>query len=439
VGSLLLLLSVGCKKPKERALTKDQQREVADSVLAEVPSPKFPIGAIFDDKVELIGVDLSADKARPGGELTITWYWRAIQRIEGDWKVFVHFEQPGKRQILDHHPVRDLYPMKGWAAGQIVRDEQRFEVSADFKNGVASFYVGVFDELAWKQQQANVRMKVTNAAKMPMSGEDRVKVAAVTVEGATGKAGATSTPPPRYTVRTATGAPAIDGKLDDDAWRRAARTRAFRRPDGKPMDATRQASAQLLWDAEHLYVGFHVKDPDIVATHQGRDQRLWEQDVVEVYLDPGADGKDYIELQVSPTNQVFDAVFKSHRTPRWEEAAKTDLAVVSAVTVDGTANQADDADTGWTVEIAIPWGELPGGAAPKAGDVWRANLYRIDDAGARNMAFQGAWAPVGGDFHKLDGAGDLLFAAAEDAEPEEAPAEPAGPEGEGAPHGAPTP
>jgi len=36
-------------------------------------------------------------------------------------------------------------------------------------------------------------------------------------------------------------------------------------------------------------------------------------------------GQDYIELQVSPANVVFDALFKEHRTPDWHEAKAFDI------------------------------------------------------------------------------------------------------------------
>ena len=42
-----------------------------------------------------------------------------------------------------------------------------------------------------------------------------------------------------------------------------------------------------------------------------RDDTLWKSDVVEVYLDPGGDTKDYVELQFNPKNAIFDAIFKS--------------------------------------------------------------------------------------------------------------------------------
>ena len=42
-------------------------------------------------------------------------------------------ESGGKRQILDHHPVRNLYPTGQWKAGQYVVDKQAFTLDREFK------------------------------------------------------------------------------------------------------------------------------------------------------------------------------------------------------------------------------------------------------------------------------------------------------------------
>ena len=169
-----------------------------------------------------------------------------------------------------------------------------------------------------------------------------------------------------------------------------------------------------MWDDTYLYIAASCRDDDIYNDKTGRDAALWEQDVVEVYLDPGKDGKDYIEIQVSPAEQLFDAVFATHRNPKWQEAAKAlDIkGMVAKVDVDGTLNQraAVEDDRRWTVEMKIPWSELPGVTGPPAdGAVWSGNFYRIDVKNPKRAGFMGAWSPAGGDFHNTKGFGSLLF------------------------------
>ena len=205
----------------------------------------------------------------------------------------------------------------------------------------------------------------------------------------------------------------VDGRLDEDAWKRALLTPPFARPDGGAPDERIRTQARLAWDDTCLYVGFFVKDDDLWNPRTERDGPLWEHDVVEVYLDPGADGRDYVEIQVSPANVVFDAWFDRHRTPPWHEAARRlDIGLRSAVHAAGSVNVRDDGveDRGWTVELAVPFAELSGlSGPPREGDRWQLNLFRLDSRGAGTMGNQAAWMPVGGDFHDLTRAGHLVF------------------------------
>jgi hypothetical protein len=52
------------------------------------------------------------------------------------------------------------------------------------------------------------------------------------------------------------------------------------------------------------------------------------------------------------------------------------------VQVDGTLNCSEDADRGWTVEVAIPWTSMADHALtpcpPRPGDQWRVNFSRVE-------------------------------------------------------------
>src|SRR5690606_23601973 len=101
---------------------------------------------------------------------------------------------------------------------------------------------------------------------------------------------------PAYHAPRATAAPVLDGALDDAIWAEAPRTERFvNTMNGAPADP--EAAARLAWDDAYLYVAFEVDDPFIRAEGEGHDPRLWEQDTVELMLDPGGDGQDYYELQ----------------------------------------------------------------------------------------------------------------------------------------------
>ncbi|HNT28564.1 MAG TPA: carbohydrate-binding family 9-like protein, partial [bacterium] len=138
--------------------------------------------------------------------------------------------------------------------------------------------------------------------------------------------------------------------------------------------------------------------------------RYDHDDVVEIFIDANGDRKDYWEMQVSAAGVKFDASFKGG--PRKNMDVAWDSGIKYAVQVNGTLNKPDDADKGWTAEIAIPWKSIADAVnnPPKDGDIWKAYLYRIDRNGSGKRPEFSAWVPpYKGDFHYLRFMGDLVF------------------------------
>ncbi|MFA0733685.1 MAG: hypothetical protein OGMRLDGQ_000185 [Candidatus Fervidibacter sp.] len=171
----------------------------------------------------------------------------------------------------------------------------------------------------------------------------------------------------------------VDGQLDEPEWRMAT---ALELKDIKGRDAPKTI-ARLLWDDRYLYIAFECEDKDIWATKTQRDDFLWEEEVVEVFIDPEGDGLNYYEFQVNPLGTQIDLLIPDavegvkHGKKNAEWNCKGWL---SAVKVRGTVNKRDDSDEGWTVEMAIPLSEMlrPSSPVPRPGINWRLNLYRID-------------------------------------------------------------
>lgn len=387
-------------------LTEAQRAAVRKEILSEAPTPQHPLGAVFGDAVELIGLDLDPPKPVPGQRFTVTWYWRCLQEQETDYMVFVHFdsESGGQRFHLDHHPVRGLHPIKHWKKGEIVRDIQKDRLDGDFPVGPATFWVGVY------HQDARLPLK----AGVPSDGNNRAQALKLQVVRAANappkRARGAARDLPRLTAYRAASPVNVDGRLDDPAWRAAAWTPAFGRPDGKPGPAPPKTEAAFLWDDEQLYVAFRSADDDVWTSLRRDDQDLWTQEVVELFIDADGDGKTYVELQVNPANALFDAYFPTYRSDltearRWSSRAR------HAVAVDGTLDDRSDQDRGWTVEIALPLDAIPSvpHVPPKAGDEWRVNMFRMDSpaSGGQRAA---AWSPPRvPDFHAVKRFGVLHF------------------------------
>ena len=226
--------------------------------------------------------------------------------------------------------------------------------------------------------------------------------------GAAGQVGAAERPIVRA-VRTNSPVK-IDGRLDEPAWRRAEVIR-LRRADGKA-DAQRKTELRVLWDADFLYIGFVCEDRDVWTAHRGRDSAMWTEDVVEAFIDVNGDEKTYVELEINPTNDLFDAFFLGRRGPHllaWNPAIK------HAVAVNGSVNVRGDRDREWSGELALPLPDLDVGRKiplPRRpiheGLRWRINFYRVNSS-AGEIEFQ-AWAPTpSGDFHDTTIYGWLEF------------------------------
>src|SRR5713101_1992959 len=100
----------------------------------------------------------------------------------------------------------------------------------------------------------------------------------------------------------------IDGLLAEPDWDRAEKAGPFLRSlDGKPCSAATEA--RLLWDDANLYVAFLAEDPNVASPFTRDDDKLYNSNVVEIFLNPSGDSSHYDEIEVAPTNALFDASF----------------------------------------------------------------------------------------------------------------------------------
>ena len=418
----LLLGVAGCVEQSPDVPSEEDVKVAKENILSAPPTTiKFPVNSDLEGKVTYLGLDVDTDKVTPGKPFTLTHYWKVNEPVGADWNVFVHLESPGVKTShlnADHVPIGGKYPVGAWKKGDIIRDIHRVSVPAGWRGNAVEIYTGL-----WKK---NLRLKITNG---PHDAENRVKVASLPTESA-GPAPAVVA---KRVVATkvAKGTIKLDGKLDEAAWKTAGSTGAFvKTMDGAKADSA--AEAKVLWDEENLYVAFQIEDSDVWSTLDKRDDKLWTQEAVEIFIDADGDGKSYVELQTNPKGAIFDSYLPSYR--KNENDFDSGMKVV--VHVDGTIEKRDDTDKGWTVEMQIPLAAAKGKEAtmknvpPVVGTVWKVNFFRMDMPAGK--AQQGtAWsAPMVGDFHALDKFAELAFGdeagKVPAAAPVAAPAAPAG-------------
>jgi hypothetical protein len=181
---------------------------------------------------------------------------------------------------------------------------------------------------------------------------------------------------PVYTCKMTKETITIDGVLDEKIWGMVDTMKMVDNSTGNPpLQATR---AMATWDSACLYIAYIVTDNDIKGTMTKHDDPLYNEEIVGVFIDADADLKTYVELEWNCLNTSRDN-FMPGGAMEWNAAG-----MKNAVKIRGTPNNSNDVDTGWTVEIAIPWKSLDTNMAtrvplpPKNNDKMRGEFYRID-------------------------------------------------------------
>jgi Dolichyl-phosphate-mannose-protein mannosyltransferase len=137
------LLLIAAKPIAARA----NQSFIASAVLKDAPKAQHPVGASYEDRIELLGYDLelpAGDSVGAGQRFKVTWYWRVVGKVPAGYQVFVHIDGHGLRLNGDHVPVGGRYPTTLWDVGDLIVDTQELAIPASYPIGDYSIYVGFF-------------------------------------------------------------------------------------------------------------------------------------------------------------------------------------------------------------------------------------------------------------------------------------------------------
>jgi hypothetical protein len=198
----------------------------------------------------------------------------------------------------------------------------------------------------------------------------------------------------------------------DDAWKGAQRIAWG--PAGY------ETAFRALWDEAGLYLRFDATDPNPWWTMTKRDEWLWQEEVVEIFLDIDRSGRNYAELEISPGNVICD-VRMVMPSPNKEMDYAWNLEGLESQ-VHFVTNPSGK-KTGWTATAFLPWSgfrSLPSAQTvtlpPKAGDRWRFNVFRVDRPNGKQDpergAIEAAWSPPPeASFHVPKAFRDFVFRA----------------------------
>ncbi|MBI3920654.1 MAG: DUF4091 domain-containing protein [Armatimonadetes bacterium] len=199
--------------------------------------------------------------------------------------------------------------------------------------------------------------------------------------------------------------PKVDGNMDDACWKEAEVAKDFALFKFAGW-ATQRTEVRVSYDAENLYVFWRLHEAKmdklvVGGAEDARDFVEWE-DVGELFLDPGRTEKDYYHFVATPLGARYDDSTRhggrGNFTPDWECASGR-------------------FDGGWTLEEAIPFGELAAVgqmmATPQVGDRWGIQFCR--DQG--NLHEWSQWVPTNMGFHEPKSFGNAIFRGRRSGEP----------------------
>ncbi len=190
--------------------------------------------------------------------------------------------------------------------------------------------------------------------------------------------------PRSYVCYRATGPLTIDGRLDEPDWARATWSEPFVDIRGEKYPKPRyRTRVKMLWDDEYFYFAAELEEPHLWGRLTQRDTIIYHDNDFEIFIDPDGDTHLYYEFEMNARNTVWDLLLVKPYRDGGPYITGWDIhGLRSAVHLDGTLNNPSDVDSGWTLEIAMPWEALSECARvptpPRPGDYWRVNFSRVE-------------------------------------------------------------
>ena len=156
---------------------------------------------------------------------------------------------------------------------------------------------------------------------------------------------------------------------------------------GALAENARHAEVRSVWSEKALFLRFqgNQSEPLVVNAKPERAEKrinLWERDVFEIFVAPDSSNpKSYFEFEVAPNGEWLDAKIEILPDGTRRADFQFNSGMKSAVKI---------LENKILAIIKIDW--LAFGKKPRAGDIWRGNLFRCIGEGAGRGYL--AWQPT---------------------------------------------
>jgi len=202
------------------------------------------------------------------------------------------------------------------------------------------------------------------------------------------------------TTRAMATPPTVDGRLSPGEWDGAARLTNFTVFEGEG-PAEGQTEVLVTHDARRVYIGFRCERAGgaLKAEATERDGPVWEDDAIEVFLQPDPEGARYVQLVGNSAGVFAD---NENQDMAW----------------DGDWVYRASVGEGYWEGEAVASLESLGMKPPAEGQEIGVNFCRDQQTPRRELS---CWSPASGTFHHVGSFGRLRFSSSEPVTRQERP------------------
>ena len=113
---------------------------------------RLALPQVFEDRFELIHVEVDRLNAAPGEVITVNLDWRALRRAEEDWGIFVHLIEDDRVTLhgqADSNPTHlgETLSTLYWPVGAAIYDQHALKVDPNTPPGTYNLRVGIYSRV----------------------------------------------------------------------------------------------------------------------------------------------------------------------------------------------------------------------------------------------------------------------------------------------------
>jgi 4-amino-4-deoxy-L-arabinose transferase-like glycosyltransferase len=157
--------------------SEKNQNPLGKILLSDFPRPQHKLDVNMDDKLEVLGYDLTdgggklVDSIAPGRKYRMRTYFKVLAPITTEWEAFIHIDGFHRRHNGDHKPMDGKYPFALWLKDDLLVDDYEIALEPNFSPGPYTLYFGLF--------VGETRLKVKSG---PSDGDNRIDGGTIRVQ-----------------------------------------------------------------------------------------------------------------------------------------------------------------------------------------------------------------------------------------------------------------